>query len=99
MVREMHRRGVYHADLHYRRNILVTDDGRVRIIDFASAVDTRRLPVLGRILRPLLALCDHYAVIKWKGGVEPACLTAGERRLFTCLEWLRFKARSRRSAT
>lgn len=97
MVHEMHRRGVYHADLHYRRNILVTADGQIGIIDFASAVDYRRLGLLGRLFRPLLALNDHYALIKWKGGVDPKSLTPGERRLLITLDTLRFKPRSRRS--
>lgn len=97
MVHEMHRRGVYHADLHYRRNILVTADGQIGIIDFASAVDYRRLGLLGRLFRPLLALLDHYALIKWKGGVDPKSLTPGERRLFIVLDTLRLKPKSRRS--
>ena len=98
MIGEMHRRGVYHADLHYRRNILVTDEGGVRIIDFASAVDTVRMAGIGRLLRPLLALCDHYAILKWKGGVEPECMTSRERRLFHFLDGIRLKSRSRRSS-
>ena len=97
MVQEMHRRGIYHADLHYRRNILVTPEGDIGIIDFASAVDCGQLGVAGRLFRPLLALLDHYALIKWKGGVDPESMTAGERRLFILLDTLRLKARSRRS--
>ncbi|MFQ5719614.1 MAG: hypothetical protein ACE5IK_08685 [Acidobacteriota bacterium] len=96
-VREMHERGVYHADLHYRRNILVTPEGDIGIIDFASAVDCRRLGVMGRLFRPLLALLDHYALIKWKGGVDPDSLTRRERRLLILLDTLRLKPRSRRS--
>ena len=97
VVGEMHRRGIYHGDLHYRRNILVTPDGCVHIIDFASAVDCRRLGLTGRVLRPVLAFIDRYALIKWKCGVEAESAGAWERRFLALLDSARFKAKSRRS--
>lgn len=43
LVRAIHARHVFIADLH-RRNVLVTADGRVSVIDFEMAQDARRWP-------------------------------------------------------
>lgn len=93
VVGEMHRVNVYHADLRKRDNILVTQDGRIGIVDFASAVHVGRLGPLGWLLRPVLALVDRYAVLKWKRRLCPAELTAAESRLLWRLDALRMRRR------
>ena len=91
VVQGMHRAGVYHADLRKRDNILVTGDGRVGIVDFASAIRVGRLGLLGRCLRPILEMVDRYAVLKWKAILAPAEITPSERRLVRLLDLLRLR--------
>ena len=70
----MHDRGVVHFDLHQKRNILVTDDGRPVLIDFASAI--RFAP--GRLSRPPLCVLkrpDRMAVLKFKARLPELKLT------------------------
>lgn len=67
LLAEVHRRGVAHVDLHKRENILVGEDGRPHLIDFQIAFALPRLPLLGPLLRPLLAVlqqCDDYHLLK-----------------------------------
>ena len=41
---EMHRRGIAHLDLRYRRNVLILEDGTPGVIDFQTCVWLDRLP-------------------------------------------------------
>ncbi len=92
----MHAAGVYHFDLRKRDNILVTDAGEVYIIDFTTAVAPRRYGPLGWLLRPVAALVDHYALLKWKDLLCPEELTPRESRLLHLLNHTR-PGRHRRS--
>jgi serine/threonine protein kinase len=73
----MHRHGVAHLDLRNRRNILVTADDRVVLLDFESG---RRIDrgIFGRMLRPLLIEVDRQAVLEWRHRLAPASLSAAE---------------------
>jgi len=89
MVDRIHAAGVYHFDMRKRDNILVTDEGKVYLIDFTTSVAPRQYGPLGWLLRPVAALVDRYAVLKWKNALAPEVLTADERRLLQRLDRLR----------
>jgi predicted Ser/Thr protein kinase len=79
-VDELHRRGIAHLDLRQRKNVLVKPDDSVVLIDFESAWDLARMPLLRRLLEPLLFRIDRNAVLKWKVKFAPELATADERR-------------------
>ncbi|MBL8766043.1 MAG: hypothetical protein JNL94_01690 [Planctomycetes bacterium] len=70
----LHRHGVSHLDLRNRRNILVTGDDRVVLIDFESG---RRLDrgVFSRMLRSLLVEVDRQSVLEWRHRLAPTGLS------------------------
>ncbi len=70
-VAEMHRRGVAHLDLKHRSNVLVGEDGKPVLIDFASAVCLRPGSWTARILIPLLGWVDRRALEKWRVRLDP----------------------------
>lgn len=47
-VRELHARGVAHLDVGNSGNVLTSKDGNPILIDFASAMPLKRLPVMAR---------------------------------------------------
>lgn len=65
-VSEMHARGIVHLDLSHRSNILLGEDGRPVLLDFATAI---RIAPRGRARRSLISLLaafDRRALRKWK---------------------------------
>ena len=76
----MHGRGVIHNDLRGRDNILVCDDGRIVLLDFAGAFCFRPGSFWHRLLYRVLARVDEAAFLKWKTILDPDALTADERR-------------------
>ena len=65
-VAEMHDRGIVHLDLSHRSNVLLGEDGRPVLLDFASAVRFGSRSALGRILTRGLARVDRRALRKWR---------------------------------
>jgi hypothetical protein len=84
IVDELHRRGWVHLDLHRRTNILFVD-GRIFIVDLASALHTGSIPLLGRFFTGLFGLADRLSLIKMKKIFGPELLTDRERR------WLKLR--------
>jgi len=80
IVHEMHRRGVVHLDLKHRSNVLVTDDHRPAVIDFASAFYFREGWFMGRWLLALMKPIDLMALRHWKKRLCPGALSAEDRR-------------------
>jgi hypothetical protein len=65
VVKGIHARGVVHCDLKNRSNIVVTDDLRPYIVDFASAFTRQgRLGPLRRLLFERFRMDDLRAVVK-----------------------------------
>lgn len=64
MLAAMHARGVVHADLH-RSNVLIGDAGQVSLIDFASALLSRRPGRIGPVLR-MVMLLDRQAAARMR---------------------------------
>lgn len=73
----LHRRGIVHGDLKNLGNILVTDDGRPRLVDLTSAFITGSNPCTA-LLFPFLSDDDHKAILKLKKRCAPHLLSAEE---------------------
>jgi predicted Ser/Thr protein kinase len=80
----LHERGWVHLDLQRRSNILLVD-GKVFVVDLASAIHTGSLPLLGRCLTRLLGFADRLSLIKMKSIYAPELITERERT------WLKFR--------
>jgi predicted Ser/Thr protein kinase len=84
IVEELHERGWVHLDLQRRSNILLVD-GKVFVIDLASAIHPGSLPFFGRCLTRLLGFADRLSLIKMKSIYAPELITAREKK------WLRLR--------
>jgi predicted Ser/Thr protein kinase len=84
IVGELHKRGWVHLDLHRRTNILFVD-GKVFVVDLASALHTGSIPLIGRCFTGLVGLADRLSLIKMKKIFGPELLTERERR------WLKLR--------
>lgn len=67
---QMHARGLCHMDLRNQGNILVTNDNRVYLLDFASSVRCDGRWFLTRWLGKLYLKFDHYGLAKWQQRVD-----------------------------
>lgn len=76
--RRMHALGVFHLDLHQRRNLLVDDSGRMLVVDFGAAVAPG--PVLRGLFGGLLGYVDRQAAYKYLARFAPDRLTESEAR-------------------
>ena len=65
-VAEMHARGIVHLDLSHRSNVLLGDDGRPVLLDFATAIRIAPRGLFRRRLILLLAAFDRRALRKWR---------------------------------
>ncbi len=84
IVEELHERGWVHLDLQRRSNILLVD-GKVFVVDLASAVHPGSLPVVGRCLTRVLGFADRLSLIKMKNIYAPELITTREKK------WLRLR--------
>jgi predicted Ser/Thr protein kinase len=84
----VHAAGVVHLDCHQKKNVLVTSDGRVYLVDFATALYLGRNVLSRRVLVPLLARADHWGLLKLKARYCRDALTADEVRELRWAEWL-----------
>jgi hypothetical protein len=84
IVDELHKRGWVHLDLHRRTNILLVD-GKIFIVDLASALHTGSIPLIGRYLTGLFGIADRLSLIKMKKIFAPELLTDREQR------WLKLR--------
>ena len=84
IIDELHKRGWVHLDLHRRTNILFVD-GKVFVVDLASALHTGSIPLIGQCFTGLVGLADRLSLIKMKKIFGPELLTERERR------WLKLR--------
>jgi tRNA A-37 threonylcarbamoyl transferase component Bud32 len=89
LVDAMHARGVAHADLRKRDNILVDTAGRPSIIDFNASFCFAPHGAGARTLFPLLRAVDRGAILKWKARLAPALISPAERRRHRLMSLLR----------
>lgn len=66
IVERLHARGLAHLDLRGRDNVMVDAEGRVRVLDLASAVWFRPGSLAHRLLFPWFRKVDAAALLKWK---------------------------------
>lgn len=73
---DIHARGVAHCDLRSRGNVMVTEDGRPYVIDFAACVYRGRgINPFTRWLFRQFVLADENAVLLIKQRLSPELLT------------------------
>ncbi len=84
IIEDLHERGWVHLDLQRRSNILLVN-GKVFVVDLASAFHPGRVPLVGRCLTRLLGFADRISLIKLKSIYAPELMTAKERR------WLKLR--------
>ena len=80
IVDRIHDRGIAHLDLRSNNNIVVRQDGRVFVLDFASAVRLKPGGLAHRLLFSFLRNLDLSGLLKWKLCLQPSMLTADEQR-------------------
>lgn len=80
VIDDMHARGVAHCDLRSRGNVMLGDDGRPYVIDFAACV------FLGRGLNPFFrwlfgqfVLADRNAVLRIKQRNSPELMSEADK--------------------
>lgn len=79
MIEELHARGLAHSDLEQLDNILVAEDGRPALVDFAAAIMSGANP-LAALALPYVRRNDLRAVAKLKARLAPDLLTDSDRR-------------------
>jgi hypothetical protein len=84
IVEDLHERGWVHLDLQRRSNILLVN-GKVFVVDLASAFHPGGVPLVGRCLTGLLGFADRISLIKLKSIYAPELMTAKERK------WLKLR--------
>jgi serine/threonine protein kinase len=84
-----HAAGVVHNDMRGHDNVLVSDDGRVHLVDFAGAICLRPGGPVHRLMFPRLARVDDAAFLKWKRILVPEDITPEEAELLRRYERLR----------
>jgi serine/threonine protein kinase len=80
VVEELHERGWVHLDLQRRSNILLVD-GKVFVVDLASALHPGSIPLIGRMLTRLFGFADRMSLIKMKSIYAPELMSQAERKL------------------
>lgn len=84
IIEDLHERGWVHLDLQRRSNILLVN-GRVFVVDLASAFHLGGVPLIGRRLIRILSFFDRLSLIKLKNLYAPELMTRTERK------WLRLR--------
>ncbi len=89
LTQRLHAHGVFHLDLHQRKNVLVDGEGRLHLVDFGAAVAP------GRVLRfffgGVLDYADRQAAYKYLARFTPEELSEAEARAvvrYGRLRWL-----------
>jgi hypothetical protein len=87
----MHAAGLVHWDLRARENVLVTGEGQLFVIDFASALWLRPGGLAHRFLFRWLTWVDESAYLKWKGILQAGPYSEEEEAfLRRCEFWRAF---------
>jgi hypothetical protein len=78
LTRRLHAVGVFHLDMHQRKNLLVDDEGRLHLVDFGASLAPG--PIVRALLGPALRHADHQAAYKYMARYAPEALTDEEAR-------------------
>ncbi len=88
VVLELHRHRFFHLDLRKRGNVM-SREGHVILIDFASSVRFSRWNPFYWLMRPIFRYVDMSAVIKWRSFICPDSLSEKDKRFLRRFEWVR----------
>ncbi len=80
IIESLHARGWVHLDLQRRTNILLVN-GRVYVIDLASAFHPGGIPIFGKPIVLLMGLADRLSLLKMKRLFAPDLLTSADKRM------------------
>jgi len=80
IVNSLHQRGWVHLDLQRRSNILLID-GRVVVVDLASAMHPGAVPLIGGLLVRIVGFADRLSLLKMKNLFSPELLSEADRRM------------------
>jgi predicted Ser/Thr protein kinase len=98
LTQRLHARGVFHLDLHQRKNVLIDGEGRLHLVDFGAAVAPG--PVMRFLFGGVLHYADRQAAYKYLARFTPEELSEAEARAvvrYGRLRWLwPFSPHSRR---
>jgi serine/threonine protein kinase len=99
VVNDCHQRGLAHCDLKKAGNILLGDDGRPYIIDWAAAISRNefRLPFFDLIYKRFV-LDDYNAITKQKLRLAPELATPDERQVYYYRSWAERSIRAIRNS-
>ena len=78
LTERLHALGVFHLDLHNRRNLIVDDQGRLHLVDFGSAVAPSRF--VRAMIGPVLRHVDRQTAYKYLARYAPEDLSEEEAR-------------------
>ena len=78
LIDSLHALGVFHLDLHQRKNLLVDENGRLGVVDFGAAVVLG--PAARALLGGLMTRSDRHAPYKFLARFAPEELTPEEAR-------------------
>ena len=87
-VLELHHHRFFHLDLRKRGNVM-SRDGHVVLIDFASSVRFSKWNPFYWLMRPLFRYVDISAVIKWRSFICPGSLSEADMKFLRRFEWIR----------
>jgi hypothetical protein len=79
VVERLHAAGLAHLDLRGRGNVILGRDGRIRVVDLASAVWMRPGGLAHRWFWRWVAAADRAAVLKWKRVLDAGPYTDEEQ--------------------
>lgn len=85
----IHAKGLVHWDLRTRENLLVDAEGKLYVLDFASAMWLRPGGLAHRLLFRWFRLVDESAYLKWKRLLEAGSYTEEENAFLDRFRFLR----------
>lgn len=80
IIEDLHERGWVHLDLQRRTNILLVN-GKVFVVDLASAFHPGGVPLIGRCLVRFMSFFDRLSLVKLKNIFAPELITQQERTM------------------
>lgn len=89
VIERLHAAGLVHLDLRSNKNVLLAADGRVIVVDFASALVARPGGWVDRTVFPPLRRNDLTGYVKWKRTLQAGPLTDEEQTLLRRHERIR----------
>jgi predicted Ser/Thr protein kinase len=81
-IEDLHRRGIVHLDLRQGGNVLLTPEGKPKLVDFESSLFLGSSRLLRALLLPFFAWVDRSAILKLRLNYCPDEVTEEERKRY-----------------